>query len=306
MVSPEGMAPDDKIFAGKQETGNENFTENGFATGGQQVPVSTSPVNSNERTPNAFSLGGLQTPITTARADYSLIGQQKPQSTSPIDGINIANGQLLSPVDPPADIDSIFSRNICRRESPNSDISSTSSTSEETGGSTDSDSVDESSLGMMEGEYIRALTDLTQKLLSKDVKVSKFHGYESEDINQWFEKLELVLESKGIRLDVSAARTQLINNFAGPAETFMFELPPEERGDFDTLKQALVKRYSTKDRVWVKRQRLVARRQGPNELLTDHINEMHELFSGLNMAEVDKVTHFMEELLQPLKVKVLE
>lgn len=68
----------------------------------------------------------------------------------------------------------------------------------------------------------------------------------------------------------------------------------------------MVKRYSTKDRVWVKRQRLVARRQGPNELLTDHINEMHELFSGLNMAEVDKVTHFMEELLQPLKVKVLE
>ena len=80
----------------------------------------------------------------------------------------------------------------------------------------------------MEGEYICALTDLTQKLLSKDVNISKFHGYENEHINRWFEKLELVLESKGIRLDVPAARTHLIDNLAGPAETFMFELLPEE------------------------------------------------------------------------------
>ena len=110
------------------------------------------------------------------------------------------------------------------------------------------------------------------------------------------------MESKGIRLDVPAARTQLINNLAGPAETFMFELPPEEH----TLKKALLKHYSTKDRAWVKRQRLVARRQGPSELLSDYINDMHELFSGLNMAEVDKVTYFTEGLIQSLKVKVLE
>ena len=107
-------------------------------------------------------------------------------------------------------------------------------------------------------------------------------------------------------MDVPAAITQLINNLAGPVETIMFELPPDERGDYDTLKQALVKRYSTKDRAWVKRRRLAARRQGPNELLPDYISDMHELFSGLNMAEVDKVTYFSEGLLQPLKTKVLE
>ena len=158
----------------------------------------------------------------------------------------------------------------------------------------------------MDGEYICALTELTQKLLKKDVNINKFHEYENEDINCWLEKLELVLDSKGTRLDVPAARTQLINNLAGPAETFMFELVPDERGDYNTLKQALVKSYSTKDRAWVKRCRLVARRQGPNELLPDYINNMHELFSGLNMAEVDKVTYFSEGLLQPLKTKVLE
>ena len=89
-------------------------------------------------------------------------------------------------------------------------------------------------------------------------------------------------------------------------QKLLFELVPDERGDYNTLKQALVKSYSTKDRAWVKRCRLVARRQGPNELLSDYINDMHELFSGLNMAEVDKVTYFTEGLLQPLKTKVLE
>ena len=74
----------------------------------------------------------------------------------------------------------------------------------------------------------------------------------------------------------------------------------------ETITLALVKSYSTKDRAWVKRCRLVARRQGPNELLSDYINNMHELFSGLNMAEADKVTYFSEGLLQPLKTKVLE
>ena len=61
---------------------------------------------------------------------------------------------------------------------------------------------------------------------------------ENEDINRWFEKLEMVLESKGIPLDVPAARTQLIKNLAGPAETFMFKLPPKERGSFMLLKQS--------------------------------------------------------------------
>ena len=89
-------------------------------------------------------------------------------------------------------------------------------------------------------------------------------------------------------------------------QKLLFELVPDERGDYNTLKQALVKSYSTTDRAWVKRCRLVARRQGPNELLSDYINDMHELFSGLNMVEVDKVTYFTDGLLQPLKTKVLE
>ncbi|KAJ7385491.1 hypothetical protein OS493_015061 [Desmophyllum pertusum] len=52
--------------------------------------------------------------------------------------------------------------------------------------------------------------------------------------------------------------------------------------------------------------REIVRRQGHNELLSDYANDMHELFSGLQIAEVDKVTYFTEGLLSPIKLKVLE
>ena len=70
-------------------------------------------------------------------------------------------------------------------------------------------------------------------------------------------------------------------------------------GNYNTLKQALVKRYSTKDCAWVKQRHLVARHQGPNELLSDYINDMHELFSGLNMAEVDRVAYSWKDYCNP-------
>ena len=113
-------------------------------------------------------------------------------------------------------------------------------------------------------------------------------------------------EAKGIRATDSAAISQVVNNLGGPAETFMFELPSHERKDYASLKEALKRRYSSKDRTWVRRQRLVSRKQGPHESLADYINEMHELFSGLDMGETEKVTYFTEGLQQSPKVKVLE
>ena len=73
----------------RKRTGKEDFTENAFAKGGQQVPVSTSPVNSNNRIPHVFTVGSSQTPISTARVDCALIRQQQTPSTSSIDDNNI-------------------------------------------------------------------------------------------------------------------------------------------------------------------------------------------------------------------------
>ena len=66
----------------------------------------------------------------------------------------------------------------------------------------------------------------------------------------------------------------------------------------------LMRRYTTEDRVCVKRRLAAARRQGPNKISVRlYINDIHELFSGLNMAEMDKVTYFTEGLLQPLNME---
>ena len=138
------------------------------------------------------------------------------------------------------------------------------------------------------------------------MRIDKFRGYENEDITRWFRKLELQLEAKKIPTTDPAAITQVVNNLGGPAETFLFELPEEETRDYGRLKQALTRRYSTKDRTWVKRQLLVSRRQEANETLADYINGMHELFSGLNCSLPGKVTYFTEGLKSFLKVKVLE
>ena len=150
------------------------------------------------------------------------------------------------------------------------------------------------------------LSTLAKSIVNKDVRIDKFRGYENEDITRWFRKPELQLEAKKIPSTDPAAITQVVNNLGGPAETFLFELPEEETRDYGRLKQALTRRYSTKDRTWVKRQLLVSRRQEANETLADYINGMHELFSGLNCSEPEKVTYFTEGLKSSLKVKVLE
>ena len=154
--------------------------------------------------------------------------------------------------------------------------------------------------------YQQTLNNLVEKLLIEDVNIEKFQGKDNENITRWYAKLELLLERKGIKKSDSVARAHVINNLTGPAETFLFELRTEERNNYERLKSALMKRYATKDRIWVKRQRLISRRQGENEVLSDYINDMHELFSGLQIAEEGKVTYFTEGLLPPLKVKVLE
>ena len=233
-VEPEEELYSENEREKEKEKEKENCTDNIFAKGSQQVPASTSPVTGNISPP------GSTLPSTTAPLDPTFIGQPEVINTTLIVINYTAGGQQLPTIDSPADIYKLFSRKSCE-----GGLGVTAARHSEP--FSDSDPTDDSSSTSMDGEYIRALTELTQKLLNKDVNINKFHGYENEDVNQWFEILELVLDSKGIRLDVPAAITQLINNLAGPVETFMFEFPPDERGDHDTLKQALVKLYSTKD-----------------------------------------------------------
>ena len=196
-----------------------------------------SPVTGNISPPSTL-------PSITAPADPTIIEQPEVINNTPIVLYYTAGGQQLPTINSPADIYKHFSSESCE-----GGLGVTAARHSEP--FANSDPTDDSSSTSMDGEYIRALSELTQKLLNKDVNINKFHEYENEDINCWLEKLELVLDSKGTRLDVPAARTQLINNLAGPAETFNLCLNCHQTS-VETitviLKKALVKSYSTKDR----------------------------------------------------------
>jgi len=101
--------------------------------------------------------------------------------------------------------------------------------------------------------YQQTLNNLAQKMLTKYVRIDNFHGRDNEDIECWFEKLELLLTTKGIKMTAPLAIAQIITNLSEPAETFLFELTTEERESFEKFKCALMKRYATKDPTWAKR-----------------------------------------------------
>lgn len=63
----------------------------------------------------------------------------------------------------------------------------------------------------------------------KDVRIGNFHDQDNEDISRWFKKLELLLITKAIKKTDQLATAQMINNLSRPAETFLLELPAEER-----------------------------------------------------------------------------
>ena len=70
----------------------------------------------------------------------------------------------------------------------------------------------------MDRELIETLGKIAQRLGSKDINISKFYGYDREDIDQWLEEFDYQLEARDISPESKAALTQLTIHIAGPAE----------------------------------------------------------------------------------------
>ena len=106
-----------------------------------------------------------------------------PGTTSVVNNSTTSGGQQLPIITSPGDIYEHFQRGsyegglLCD-DSPSADSSPllVSLTDADTSSITSS-SADSSISTTKEGEYIRALHELTQKLLSKDVHINKYHGY---------------------------------------------------------------------------------------------------------------------------------
>ena len=96
----------------------------------------------------------------------------------------------------------------------------------------------------------------------------------------------LHLESRRIKTDSKAALAELALHLAGPAEFLFRSLAVSDKDDFEKLYVMLRERFSSQDPVWRMRQKLTARKQGPNEPLDRYIEDLQPMFDNLELTEV--------------------
>ena len=141
--------------------------------------------------------------------------------------------------------------------------------------------------------------------LTDTIKPTLFHGYENENLERWMEKLRLHLERRRIKTDSKAALAEIALDLAGPAESFFRSLAVSDKDDFEKLYIMLRERFSSKDRVWRMRQKLNARKQGPNEPLDRYLEDLQHMFDNLELTEEEKVWFFTQGLHTDTRKEVL-
>ena len=158
----------------------------------------------------------------------------------------------------------------------------------------------------MDRELIETLGKIAQRLGSKDINISKFYGYDREDIDQWLEEFDYQLEARDISPESKAALTQLTIHIAGPAQEYIRTLPADQRATLGLVKDALKRCYSHRNREWVQRQQIAQRRQKPTEPLGDYVSDVVSKLHKLDMQENTRVYHFIEGLKPELQMEVLK
>ncbi|KAJ7386945.1 hypothetical protein OS493_003903, partial [Desmophyllum pertusum] len=172
--------------------------------------------------------------------------------------------------------------------------------------STKSSSMTEENPAEMDKELIDTLSKIAQRLGTKDINIAKFYGYDREDIDQWLEEFDYHLEARYISPRSKTALTQLTIHIAGPAQEYIRALPADQRATLDTVKEALKRCYSRRNREWVQRQKISQRRQKSGEPLGDYVSDMVTKLNKLDMQENSRVYHFIEGLKPELQMEVLK
>ena len=71
-------------------------------------------------------------------------------------------------------------------------------------------------------QTISALEQAPMPDTSSSHRPATFHGFHSEDINRWLDKVENYLKLRRVNTDSPTALAELILNLAGPAEDFYY------------------------------------------------------------------------------------
>ena len=140
---------------------------------------------------------------------------------------------------------------------------------------------------------------------SSSQRPAPFHGFDSEDINRWLDKVEHYLNLRRIQTDSPTALAELILNLAGPAEDFYYSLGEERKNTFVALCEALRERFSNENQNWIIWQAITTRQQGPVESIDTYLNDLTSKFRRIKISDADKMRHFVQGLRADLRETVL-
>ena len=140
---------------------------------------------------------------------------------------------------------------------------------------------------------------------SSSQRPAPFHGFDSEDINRWLDKVEHYLNLRRIQTDSPTALAELILNLAGPAEDFYYSLGEERKNTFVALCEALRERFSNENQNWIIWQAITTRQQGPVESINTYLNDVTSKFGRIKISDADKMRHFVQGLRADLRETVL-
>ena len=132
-----------------------------------------------------------------------------------------------------------------------------------------------------------------------------FHGYDSEDVNRWLDKLEYYLKLRRIDVRSPTALAELVLNLAGPAEDFFYSLPDDYKTTFGQLRNALKERFSNDNQSWITWQAVTTRQQGELEPLDAYLTDLTKNFRRLNITDAEKMRYFVQGLRSEIRKAVL-
>ena len=312
---------------GKQkEKVEENIKENNHSAGGQQVPTTTTPVSGDQFTDNAFRAGGQHISVINSPSDLYEHFLQRLNYEDSEEEDRRCNGHLSS---------------LGKQHSSDTSDSDDSSSDNSGGESnlftpTKEESITRETLptGIMQAELLQQMQEqmahLQQELRTQQQKnrefrqrtinvmeqapipdstgsqrPASFHGFDSEDINRWLDKVENYLKLRRINTDSPTALAELVLNLAGPAEDFYYSLAEDKKDTFVHLRDALRERFANENQSWIVWQAITTRQQGPVESLDTYLNDLTNKFRRIKISDADKMRYFVQGLRADLRETVL-
>ena len=132
-----------------------------------------------------------------------------------------------------------------------------------------------------------------------------FHGYDSEDVIRWLNKIESYLKLRRIDPATPTALAELSLNLAGPAEDFYYSLPEDHKSTFNQLRDALRERFANDNQSWLIWQSVTTRQQGTLEPLDTYLSDLTNKFRRLNITDAEKMRYFVQGLRADVRKTVL-